>query len=174
MFPGFKSRGVVEQVSDGGLEVRVRKTSEPCKDSLIVVSLVAVENVTRIRVEQAEVPAWVLQAIDIFVLGGDQIFADFMLFIERGVQQCRHSLPWAFPGLVVAEVATELEVVDVMPGMWASRVGLSSGDLLLTVGGAPVFTQHCLLALMWVLPAGAETAATWVRDDKLLEGVAGL
>lgn len=166
--PGFETTG---EVVDAQAPERIRalKHSEPCRDSEIMLTLTPHSGGTEIKVEQANLPAWVQGAVDVFVLGGDQITADLALYLTRGVVVCRHAMRWAFSGVMVREVETGLEVTDVMPGCYGERVGLEPGDLLLTVAGAPVFTQACLQALMRVLETGAETDCTFVRGSEIRE-----
>ena len=133
-------------------------------------TLESVDNGTRILVVQSGFPAWVKESLESFSIGGDQIIADLILFLERGVEISRHSMPWAFIGCTAREVATGLEVTAVMPGFSAERIGLVCGDLLMTLGGAPVFTQLCLQAICRVLRPGEEIHATWVRGDEIQAG----
>ena len=77
---------------------------------------------------------------------------------------------WAFPGFTVREVPTGLEIESVQPGTFGARVGLEPGDLLLTLAGAPVFTQRCVQALLRIDQGDAEVAVTWVHDRELREG----
>ena len=108
-------------------------------------------------VEQSNLPDWVQSAVDVFVMGGDQITADLILFLDRGVQVSRHSMPWAFAGLMVREVETGLEVAAAVPGSFADRVGLQEGDLVVTLGGAPLFTELGLQTALRFLKTGDET-----------------
>ena len=61
-----------------------------------------------------------------------------------------------------------------MPGFYAEKAGLQPGDLLMTLGGAPVFTQLCLQAMMRVFKQGDEIEATWVRNNELRRGTSAL
>ncbi len=161
------ARGEVLEVRDER-HLRLRKLTEPCADTLIEISLAECDAGTRVTVRQSELPDWALHSIDTFVLGGDQIAADLALLLDRGVQICRHGMPWSFAGLLAREVASGLEITMVLPGTWAQRVGLKSGDLLLTMGETPVFTLLCLQAMQRVNKTGDSVAATWVRDESVL------
>jgi hypothetical protein len=154
--------------------VRVRKVSEPCRDTEIAVVVEAEDNGCRVRVVQSGFPAFVKQALDMFTYGGDQIVADLALYLERGVVRCRHAMPWAFSGLVTRGAPSGLEVATVMPGSYAERVGLAPGDLLLTLGAAPVFDHAGLQTLMRVFPAGTSLRAEWVRGREECSGTAAL
>ncbi len=154
--------------------VRVRKHSEPCKDTDIAVSLTEVDNGTRVLVVQSGFPAWVKESLETFTIGGDQIVNDLILYLERGVEISRHSMPWAFAGFAAQEVGTGLEVSSVIPGTFAANVGLQSGDLLMTLAGAPVYTQVGLQAMLRLLKHGEETEASWVRGRALQTGSSAL
>jgi len=172
-FPGAATTGEVIEV-DPPRTVRVHKSSEPCKGSEIAVSLESVDNGTRVLVVQSGFPAWVKEALESFTIGGNQIVADLVLYLERGVEISRHSMPWAFAGLSTREVGTGLEVATVIPGCYAEKAGLQPGDLLMSLNGAPLFTQLCLQAMLRVFKAGDEVEATWVRGDELQRGSSAL
>jgi uncharacterized protein YndB with AHSA1/START domain len=165
--PGFEMTGSVVEV-DLHHRLQVHKDSEPCKDSEITLTLEPTKKGTRVVVEQSNLPDWVQGSIDVFVMGGDQITADLILFLDRGIQVSRHSMPWAFGGLMVREVGTGLEVTAAVPGTFADKVGLREGDLVVTLGGAPLFTQHCLQTALRILKSGDETECCWVRGTELL------
>jgi len=167
--PGFEKTGEIIEV-EAPRFVRVRKDSEPCKGSEIAVTLESVDNGTRILVVQSGFPAWVKEALESFTIDGNQIIADFVLYLERGIEVSRHSMPWAFAGFTTNEVATGLEVDSVIPGFFAAKAGLQSGDLLMTLGGAPVFSQMCLQAMLRVFTSGEQLEATWVRGRELQRG----
>ena len=169
----FESTGAVTDVREGE-SMRVHKHSEPCRDSEILLAIDAREADTRVLVVQSSLPEWVHGSPETFVVGGDQIVADLVLYLERGVVVSRHSMPWAFPGFVACQVAAGLEVSWVMPGGYAERAGLEPGDLLISLGEAPVVTQLCLQALLRVHRSGRPLPITWVRGSELREGIATL
>jgi len=171
--PGFETTGEVI-ASETGRHLRVHKHSEPCKDSEIGITLRAVDGGTHILVEQSNLPEWVASAVDVFVRGGDQITADFVLYIERGVQISRHSLPWAFSGILAEDAPLGLAVTGIVPGCFGERAGLEKGDILLTLGGAPLFTRNCLETAMRLLSSGTEIECSWVRGSDILEARAEL
>ena len=170
---GSSKLGTVLKV-DPGQRIVVRKEAEPCKETLIIISINADNTGTTVTVEQSNLPAWVQLSVDTFVLGGDQIVADLALLLERGVQIARHSMPWSFSGLIVREVSTGLEVASTIPGSFAERSGIQAGDLLISFGGAPVFTQLCLQALQRVFKTGENVVLSWVRGTVLEQGSATL
>lgn len=171
--PGFDTTGTVIEVDPPRL-ARATKESEPCKDTEIAITLESVDNGTKVIVVQSGFPAYVKDALESFTIGGNQIINDLALYLQRGVSMSRHSLPWAFAGFTTREVDTGLEVAAVMPGFFGEKVGLEEGDLLMTLGEAPVFTQLDLQAMLRVFKAGDELAATWVRGSELQQGQAQL
>ena len=150
--------------------VRVHKSSEPCKGSEIVVTLESVDNGTRVIVVQSGFPAWVKLSLESFTIGGNQIIADLALYLSRGIEISRHSMPWAFAGFTTNVVDTGVEIASVMPGSFAERVGLEPGDLLMTLGDAPVFTQQCVQTMLRVFKAGQDLETSWVRGRELQRG----
>lgn len=165
-FPGFETTARVIEV-EAPRRVRAVKESEPCKGTEIAVMLEAVESGTKVLVVQSGFPAFVKDALESFEIGGSQIVADLALYLERGVTLSRHSRPWAFAGFTTREVAGGLEVVAAMPGSFGDRVGLEPGDLLVSLGGAPVFTQIGLQAMLRVFPSGQDLEAEWVRGREV-------
>lgn len=172
-FPGFEVTARVTEV-DPPNTIRAHKESEPCKDSEIAVSLEATESGTKVLVVQSGFPAWVKSALESFTIGGDQIICDLVLYLETGVEMSRHSMPWAFAGFTTHEVGSGLQVAELVPGCFGEKAGIQPGDLLMTLGGAPVFTQRDLQALLRVLPSGDTIEASWVRGGELLHGQAVL
>lgn len=171
--PGWESPGTALEVEAPRL-LRVNKDAEPCKDSTIAVTLESVEKGTKVLVVQSGFPAWAKGNLEAFTIGGNQIIADLVLYLETGVQAGRHSMPWAFAGLFAREVPTGLEVTMALPGCFAERVVLQTGDRLLTLGGAPVFAEIEVQALCRVFTMGQELEATWVRGRELQRGTASL
>lgn len=171
--PGFEAPAT-ELEADPPRRLEANKDVEPCKDTTIALELESVERGTRVLVVQSGFPAWVKGSLDSFTIGGNQIVADLALYLRRGVRVGRHWMPWAFPGFTAREVDTGLEVVDVLPSCFGERLGLEPGDLLLTLGGAPLFTHLEMQALLRVFPAGEELEATWVRGRDLQAASASL
>ena len=174
-FPNMSDGPVAEVIErDAPHRVLARKIAEPCRDTEISVVVEDADNGARVRVVQSGFPAFVQQALESFTYGGNQIVADLALYLERGVVLCRHALPWAFPGITTREVASGLEITGVMPGSYGERLGIEPDDLLLTLGGAPVFDHAGLQSLMRVFPAGSPLGAEWVRGAERLSATAVL
>ena len=109
-----------------------------------------------------------------FTIGGDQIIADLLLCLDRGVLVARHSMPWAFAGFNAKEVGTGLEITAAFPDCFAEKVGLHEGHLLLPLHGALVFTRQGPQGMLRVLEQGREVEATWVRRRELQPGITPL
>lgn len=172
-FPGESSTGEVERVVEREF-IQAHKHSEPCKGSTIALRMESRGKQTALCVEQADLPEWVQHAVDMFVIGGDQIVADLVLYLESGVVLSRHGMPWAFPGFTVTEVGSGLAVAEVLPGTFAARVGLQPADRLVCLGDAPVFNQDGLQALLRILRANTEVSVQWVRAGELMQASAQL
>lgn len=171
--PGFEASAVELEV-EPGRRLRVRKDTQPCEGTEVVVTLEATDTGTRVTVVQSGFGAWFEAALDSLEIGWSQIVADLVLYLERGIIAARHLLPWAGFGCSVREVTTGLEVVDIYPGGFAEQAGLEAGDLLLTIGNAPVFTLRDFQSLMRVFRSGEKVEATWVRDRSRLSASAVL
>jgi uncharacterized protein YndB with AHSA1/START domain len=167
--PGFEAPGERLEVEPARL-LRVRKAAEPCAGTEIAIQLEASGSGTRVHVVQSGFPAAMRAARELFQIGWSQIVADLILYLERGVSARRHVSPWAHPGCGVREVPTGLEVTAVLPGGFAAQAGLLPGDRLLYLGGAPVFSQLELQALLRVFRRGDELEASFVRGRELRSG----
>ena len=66
--------------------MRVHKHSEPCRDSEVALTLAPDGEHTVVTVTQSNLPDWVAASVATFVIGGQQIVADLILYIEQGVQ----------------------------------------------------------------------------------------
>ena len=163
---GFDRTAEVIEV-DAPRLIRATKVAEPCKDTEIAITLESVSNGTRVKVVQSGFPAWVQGALETFTIGGDQIVCDLVLYLDRGIEMSRHSMPWAFAGFTADEVDTGLEIRMVVPGCFGERAGLAPGDLLMTIAGAPVFNQLELQALLRLIKTGDNTEVTYVRRGTL-------
>ena len=125
-------------------------------------------------VVQSGFPAYVKDALESFRIGGDQIIADLALFLSRGVCLSRHNRAWGTAGVMVRDVDTGIEVVAASPGTWGERVGLTRGDLLVALNGAPIFNQHEFSAMQRVLGQGVGLEAQWVRGTETMTATAEL
>ncbi len=155
-----------------GKQLRVVKDTMPCKGTEIVVVLEAAGSGTRVTVVQSGFGARFQAALDSLTVGWEHIVADLCLYLERGIRGGRHLRPWAGLGLVLKHVDAGLLVADVAPGSFAARSGMARGDVLVTLGGAPMTNQREFLTITRVFGSGQELAATWARGSELIRATA--
>jgi hypothetical protein len=170
--PGFVTTAEVLDV-DEGKQLQARKTQQPCAGTEIVVTLEASRTGTTVTIVQSGFGAFFEQALDGLSIGWSHIVADFLVYLERGIDGGRHARPWAALGCNVHETATGL-VVDNVWGGFARTAGIEADDLLLTVGGAPILTRRELETVMRVVPAGTAIEATWAHGRELARATAPL
>lgn len=107
--------------------------------------------------------------------GLEESIADFVLYVEAGVSFPRHPMgARAGTGILGLDTSAGLEVVAVGPGTFGARLGLEPGDLLVEMGGAPIFDQRELAYLQRLQKAGDRITATWARQGQLHQGTAEL
>jgi hypothetical protein len=106
--------------------------------------------------------------------GSDESVADLILYLETGVGFPRHPVERGYHGIQAHEVPAGLVVYAVEPDTFATRLGLQRGDLLVELGGAPVFGYRELWTIARASEPGTETSAAWVRDRALYRGTAAL
>jgi uncharacterized protein YndB with AHSA1/START domain len=110
--------------------------------------------------------AWAT-ALESISRGADESIADLILYLETGVGFARHTMERSYHGIRGREVRTGLVVTDVDPGTFGDELGLQPGDLLVEVGGAPVFGYRELWTVARVSEPGTSAEAAWVRDGAL-------
>ena len=164
--PGFEAPGEEIEV-ERGARLHVRKVTEPCAGSEIVIVLEHEGTGTKVTVAQSGFPAWFAFAADAFAIGWRHIVADLALYLGCGVRGERHARAWATLGCSLRETLPGLEVGEVMAGSLAERVGLAAGDVVLTVAGAPIVTRSELETVMR-LAGGTEVEVTWAHGDEKL------
>jgi hypothetical protein len=150
--------------------LHARKATFPCEGTEIVVTLEDAGTGTRITFVQhgfgpgfAERRPW-LEA------GWWSIRADLYVVFERGVACGRHLRPWSSLGCEVAEGPGGLAVAAVQPGRFAHQAGARTGDLVLTVAGAPVVTVRELAVLLRSLRSGTDAKLRYLREGRVLAG----
>ena len=107
--------------------------------------------------------------------GQEETIADLILYLETGVAFPRHhhgEKSWI--GFTAREMQAGLEVVAVQPGTFAGRLGLTAGDVLVELGGASVFSFAEVQFFTKEHAPGEQVTAAWVRDGKLMRGLAEL
>lgn len=150
--------------------LRARKATFPREGTEIVITREDAETGTRITFVQngfgdgfAEQRPW-LEA------GWWSIRADLFVFFDRGLAPGRHLRPWSSLGCDVHETPGGLTVGAVGTGGLAHQAGVQEGDLLLTVGGAPVVNVRELAVLLRTLRGGSESKLRYARDRQVLTG----
>ncbi len=166
LLPAFEALGEEIDV-EAGSRLHVRKVTEPCAGSEIVIVLEHEASGTKVTVSQSGFPAWFAFATDAFAIGWRHIVADLALYLDRGVRGDRHARTWAMLGCSLLETTVGLEVIETMPGTLADKIGLVAGDVLLTVGGAPIVTRAELETMMRI-SGGEEVEVEWAHGDKKL------
>jgi PDZ domain/Activator of Hsp90 ATPase homolog 1-like protein len=166
--PAFEGLGEELHV-DPGRRLHVRKVTEPCAGTEIVITLQHEGSGTKVTVVQSGFGAMWTFAADALEVGWRHILADLALYLERGVHGSRHMRRWGNFGCVFKDTDFGLEVVSTMGDSLAQRVGLAPGDVVIAVAGAPVVTRAELESLMRVLPSGETVEVEWVRGDSKLE-----
>jgi hypothetical protein len=163
LLPAFEAPGDELEVEPGS-KLHVRKVTEPCAGSEIVIVLEHEGSGTKVTVSQSGFPAWFASATDAFAIGWRHIVADLALYLDRGG---RHARSWATLGCSLRETLQGLEVVDVMPGTLAAALGLAPGDVVLAVGGAPIVIRAELETMMRI-SGGAEIEVEWAHGEQRL------
>jgi S1-C subfamily serine protease len=67
-----------------------------------------------------------------------------------------------------------VRVVATEAGTFADRAGLRPGDLLVELGGAPIFRRSDVALITRLHPPGTEVQVAFVRDGALVTGRAPL
>ncbi len=168
VLPGFETSGKVLE-ADAPTLLRVFKDSEPCADTEVLVTLEATGSGARVTVVQSGFAAkkGFGVALESLEVGWSHIVADLVVALERGVRPERHFRPWAMLGCSVASDDGGLVVRHVWGGA-AEEMGLEPGDLILTVGGAPIVIHRELETVMRVLRSGEQVDVTWLRGAETL------
>ena len=94
LLPAFEALGDELEVEPGA-KLHVRKVTEPCAGSEIVIVLEHEGSGTKVTVSQSGFRAWFASATDAFAVGWRHIVADLALYLDRGVRGGRHARSWA-------------------------------------------------------------------------------
>lgn len=154
--------------------LRASKATEPCIGTEIVITMEDVETGTRITFAQHGFGDHFTTARPWLEAGWWAIRADLWVFFEHGVRPARHARPWANLGCAVSESPGGLTAGNVEPGALADQCGVRPGDLLLTIGGAPVVSIRELSILLRGRPPGTATKVRYLRGGELLTGAGTL
>jgi len=104
--------------------------------------------------------------------GADEALADLALYLNHGVRFPRHrdltSTVWL--GARMNRLPAGVELVEVETDGFAHDAGLESGDVLLQLGRAPVFTVQDVAFFLREHDPGDEVDAVWAHDGDLRRG----
>jgi hypothetical protein len=171
--PGWVATIEVTHV-DEGKRVEGRKVDEPCANTEIVVALEASDSGTKVTIVQSGFGPDLTRIMGAgLAVGWSHIAADVALFFERGVHGGRHALPWSALGAALMPTAGGLVVTSTWGGL-AAAVGMQTGDVLLTVAGAPIVTRPELETLMRTYGTGDQIEVTWVHGTDVRRATAPL
>jgi Activator of Hsp90 ATPase homolog 1-like protein len=165
--PGFDSQvTVVEATAPDRL--RATKDDEPCAGTDIVVTLEDADTGTRVHVTQSRFGDWLPERYEVMSVGWRYIVADLHTYLATGVHARRHLRRWGDLGAEATAVDGGVAIDRVREGTLAQRLGLADGDLLVTLGGAPVASLDDLVTVLRVLDAAARPDAEWIRAGELM------
>lgn len=106
--------------------------------------------------------------------GWDEMIADLVLYLERGVRASRHFSFRSGIAATTRQAGAGLEVTHVVPGGFAEAAGMRPGDLLLFLNGAPVFGIREVAFLARERAPGDLVEVEYARDREVLRGSAPL
>ena len=169
--PGIESTGQVEEVVEHEL-LRHTEQSGPHGGAEITVRFESVDGGTTITVTHAGFGSgegWD-EWLEGTSLGWSQAIADLVAYLETGAAVRRFAVRMGSPGMQMHDTPAGIRVEGVQPDAMADQAGLQVGDLLLRVGGAPVFS----IAELWVLlrehAEGETLTVDYVRGGEVLQG----
>ena len=172
--PGFECRAA-ELEAEPETRLSVRKLEQPCADTIIDITFEHTATGCRIHVVQSGFDEAVVKfAGESFWIHAEHLFTDMHVFFETGVIAKRAWLPWAPLGVGVVTEPYGLKVKGVQSGTWAERAGIRADDVLLTVGGAPIYTARELGVIERIVHPGDDVTATFARDGERCEATAGV
>ena len=148
--------------------LRVRKEHEPCAGTEIAIGLTDADTGTRITIVQSGFGAWFEEAKDTILAHGNEIVADFRLFLETGHRAAPKK--WGAPiGGSTRETPTGLEVTNSEENGFFGRAEIRSGDLILTLSGTRIYNTGQLWIALSFFNVGDQCSISWLRDGKLFE-----
>jgi len=165
--PGFDSQVTVVDAAAPD-RLRATKDDEPCAGTDIVVTLEDEDTGTRVHVTQSRFGDWLPTRYEIMSVGWRYIVADLQTYLATGVHARRHLRPWGDLGAQATAIDGGVSIDGVREGTLAHRLGLTSGDLLVTLAGAPVASLDDLVTVLRVLDATTRPDAEWVRSGALM------
>ncbi len=153
-----------------GQMLRVRKEHEPCAGTEIAIGFSDADTGTRITVVQSGFGAWFNAAKDTILAHGNEIIADFRLFLETGYRAPPKN--WGAPiGGVTRETPVGVEVSFLEEDGFLRRAELQVGDLILSLAGTRIYDTGQLWIALSFFAAGDKCKVAWLRDGELREAV---
>jgi hypothetical protein len=171
--PGWEMTGVVMETAPGK-SLKLRKDTQPCKDTVILIELEAAGSGTRVRVVQSGFGIDTKAALNTPLgIGADFIFTDLALYLETrgGVMAHRHMSSWAVSfGADVKETDAGLLITNVPENTFASRAGMQAGDRLMTLAGAAVISWRDLVLTLRTQMGQERVQLYWARGRDKMSG----
>jgi hypothetical protein len=166
--PGFDSRVTVVE-SDPPARLRATKDDEPCAGTDIVVTLEQDGTGTRIHVVQSRFGDWLPARYEVMSIGWRYIVADLQTYLATGVHARRHLRAWGDLGCAATAADGGVRVERVRTGGLADRLGMTDGDLLVSLAGAPIASLDDLVTVLRVVdPDDGEPSAEWIRSGEVV------
>jgi uncharacterized protein YndB with AHSA1/START domain len=158
--------------------VQTARPNDPVDPGWVEMTVVfeEVESGTRITLTQSgfgDRPDW-QSHIESVGLGTDESIKDLILYLETGVRAVRHHSWKSSVGATMIAAPAGLRIVDVSPGGFAAQAGLLPDDLLVRLGGGPVFGLSDVGFVERAFAPGTELDVEFVRGSDLHRGQARL
>ena len=153
--------------------LRLRKDDEPCAGTEIEIRIgpaTAGGWPTRVSIRQSGFAPQFLALGDIVEAHWRHIVADFRLYLTHEV-----AVPgtvWGDFGATPRQTPIGLELGELAVGGFASRCGMQSGDLLLTIGDIRIQSIEQLWTVLALSRAGVETSVGWIRNGVRIDATA--
>jgi uncharacterized protein YndB with AHSA1/START domain len=106
--------------------------------------------------------------------GWDEMIADLILYLETGVRGERHFSFRSGLGATMLEAGPGVRITHVVPGGFATKVGMQAGDVLLRLNGASVVRLTDVAFVTREHAPGEEVEAEYVHGSAILRGRAPL
>lgn len=165
--PGFDSQVTVVESEPPG-RLRAVKDDEPCAGTDIVITLEDDGTGTRIHVVQSRFGDWLPARYEMMSVGWRYIVADLRTYLSTAVHAGRHARPWGDLGADATTDDGAIRIDRVRDGGLAAQLGMADGDLLVTLGGAPLASLDDLVVVLRVLAANTvRPEAEWIRSGSL-------
>jgi uncharacterized protein YndB with AHSA1/START domain len=169
--PGLEATGEVVEVVPNKL-LRHVEGSGPHTNAEVTVRFEAVDGGTSITITHAgfgDAAHWD-EWLEGTAIGWSQAIADLVVYLRTGVPARRFVAAMQSPGMTMRDGDGGVEVASVSVGALADQAGLEAGDLLLRVGGVPVFAITDVWVLMREHGTGTELEVEYLRSDQRRHG----